>query len=120
MYFQAGEFLTSAQYNSVRWAGVVQSLVFRDGFEKRNLQGVVARRVAPAGWPGSAISDVHRDFKAKAHVAGGGFFPFHAVSPVGGYPARRGPRYAQRIRPYKNSMLGFNGLRYRKTMGRYP
>jgi hypothetical protein len=88
--------------------------------KKRKLQGVVARRGASAGWPGSAISDVHRDFKAKAHVAGGGFFPFHAVSPVGGYPARRGPRYAQRIRPYENSMLGFNGLRHRKTMGQYP
>jgi hypothetical protein len=35
--------------------------------------------VNPAGRPASAVGDVHRDFKAEAHVAGSGFFPFHAV-----------------------------------------
>jgi hypothetical protein len=41
-----------------------------------------------AGWLGSrylsclAVGDVHRDFKAKAHIACCGCFPCHCVSPV--------------------------------------
>jgi hypothetical protein len=31
----------------------------------------------------STIGDVHRDFKAKAHVDSGWFFPCHTVTPSG-------------------------------------
>ena len=40
-----------------------------------------ARQVDPAGWPRSAVCNVHRDFKAKTHIAGSRFFPCHTVSP---------------------------------------
>jgi hypothetical protein len=80
MYFQTGDFL-KLKTKTVRRTGAAQSLVAVGGYRKKEPQATAARRVAPAGWPGSAIGDVHRDFKAKAHVAGSRFFPFHIVSP---------------------------------------
>ena len=46
----------------------------------------------PAGWPRLAVGDVPRDFKAKAHVAGSRFFPFHMKSPVQLVPQKCGER----------------------------
>jgi hypothetical protein len=81
MYFQTGDFL-KLKTKTVRRTGAAQSLVAVGGYrKKKESQNTAAHRVAPAGWPGSAIGDVHRDFKAKAHVAGSRFFPFHTVSP---------------------------------------
>jgi hypothetical protein len=81
MYFQTGDFL-KLKTKTVRRTGAAQSLVAVGGYrKKKESQDTAAHRVAPAGWPGSAIGDVHRDFKAKAHVAGSRFFPFHTVSP---------------------------------------
>ena len=49
-----------------------------------------ARRVATAGWPQSAVGDVHRDFKTKAHVDSSRFFPVHTISPIHSIPQKRG------------------------------
>jgi hypothetical protein len=81
MYFQTEDFL-KLKPKTVRRTGAAQSLVAGGGYRKKGIaRHCAAHRVAPAGWPGSAIGNVHRDFKAKAHVAGSRFFPFHTVSP---------------------------------------
>jgi hypothetical protein len=78
MNSHAAIFLMSARHK--HRAAAAQSLAFGEK-KGEGLKNEAARRVAPAGWPRLAVGDVHRDFKAKAHVAGCGFFPFHAVSP---------------------------------------
>jgi hypothetical protein len=45
------------------------------------VETVSAHQEAPVGCVISTIGDVHRDFKAKAHVACRWFFPCHSVSP---------------------------------------
>ena len=114
MYFQSGKVPDRGPEKSAHKAGAVQSRVFAGGFRKGASQDA-ARRVAPAGWPGSAIGDVHRDFKAKAHVAGSGFFPFHAVSPVC-LSRKTRLKYPQRICWHGNHLLCFVNLQHRENM----
>lgn len=80
MYFQTEGFLVAAPRGA---AGGWMQRRARGREEKRcGKQQDEVRRARPADRPESARSDVHRDFEAKAHISGSGFFPFHTVSPV--------------------------------------
>jgi hypothetical protein len=61
-------------------------MYFHTGDEKMRMLALQAKmaqpvEITPTGWPLSAIGDVHRDFKAKAHIGSSWFFPFHTVTP---------------------------------------